>query len=207
MYQTTFDPPYWVGQEDMDYGPFYGGACPSGKACRYSETAMMMVATNSDADVHRGWIMRTTFSDPNQGSITIDAFPNNAFVVQGNDLTYPLMGEEADLMGATSGWTTGTVTATCQNMNLPSVPSHIHFGGQPYLLCQYTTSATSRPGDSSEPVFRQLGTTNGEGRAQVRLLGSAWGGTASGASPTIFSPMGGINADWLLTSYGMSWGF
>lgn len=207
LYQSSNDTVSVVGGEDMDPGPFYGGACPSGMACRWSESVMMVVWNDSDASAHRGWIARTTYSDPFQGSMILDTPPNNAFVVSGNSIDYPLAGEESDLMGSTSGWTTGTVTSTCRNTGLGGVLSHIHFSGQPYLLCQFITSATSRPGDSSEPVFRRLGTFDADGREQVHLQGVAWGGTGQGASATWFSPLAGVNSDHLLQNYLMSWGY
>jgi hypothetical protein len=213
LYQSSNTAPYKVGTESVDPAPFYGGACPSGKACRWSETALVdMFDANGVEDTlnttaYRGWIARTTFSDPNQGSLQIDAAPNNAFVVQGaRDATIPLMGDEADLMGSVSGWTTGTVIHACMNTTISGINSHIHFTGQPYLLCQDMTSATSRPGDSGQPVFFRHGTTDSNGREWVRLLGVAWGG-GTGASPTWFSVTSNIIGEYpFLSSYG-NWGY
>jgi hypothetical protein len=214
LYQSSLNSSQYVGAESLDPAPFTSMPCPSGKKCRWSETALWTLASTSDTTTKRGWIMRTTYADSVLGSTQIDTVPNNAFVIQMDsvggegEVLFPLMYDNADIMGSVRGWTTGLVITTSASVNLSGsgITSTIHFSGDPFLLCQYQTSAYSTSGNSGAPVFQRLGTYDGDGRERVSWLGIVWGSTAYPGTAW-FSGMAYVGEDLGLNRTGKAWGF
>ena len=170
------DDPWWtegnkVGDEIADPAYSVGGTCPSGRRCRFSDSAFV------DYTVSRGLnIARTTAW--NTGTLTIND-PRPRLLITGETSTW-IDGSELDKMGRTTGWTYGRVAGTCRNINVAD--------SDVTLFCQSSvnrisgqTHTMSDNGDSGSPVFRWLGN-------DVLLAGILWGGTDDGSSFS-FSPM------------------
>ena len=93
----------------------------------------------------------------------------------------PVVGETLNKVGRTTGWTRGTVSATCVNTNVA--------GTNITQLCQGFVNAGVAGGDSGSPVFR---VTNAPASGDVRLYGILWGGNSAGTL-FVFSPIGSVN--------------
>jgi hypothetical protein len=142
---------------DPPYGSA-GGHCPVGRACRLSDAALAEI--NGGVDVAFGTVARTTFSGTRVGSLELDpAGPRFTLV---GEAPFPRAGQRLSRVGATTGWTTGTVVFTCVTL----FPNN-SVGG---LVCQDIIAAASGPGDSGSPVFQQVGPTS------AVLYGIMWGG-------------------------------
>jgi hypothetical protein len=171
--------PYWqptqtaaptrIATEVAD--PTYGRptGCPTGRRCRRSDAARAAYAGGTASTL--GAIARTTGA--NNGSLTI----SGSFTVTAEGS--PVVGQTANKVGRTTGWSRGAVTHTCVHVNVS--------GTNLTQLCQSLVSARVGSGDSGSPVFRQQGGDN------VTLLGILWGG--SGSNLFVFSPMSGIEAE------------
>jgi hypothetical protein len=170
--------PYWqptqgvapaqIGTEVAD--PTYNrpSGCPSGRRCRRSDAARARYANGTTSTL--GVIARTTGA--NNGSLTIQG--NFNIVSEGN----PVVGQQANKVGRTTGWTRGRITNTCVNVNVS--------GTNITQLCQSLVSAGVGGGDSGSPVFRQNNGNN------VALIGILWGGSIGSFA---FSPISNIEAE------------
>jgi hypothetical protein len=132
------------GVETVDPANFTGGPCPSGRSCRFSDSAF--VARNSGPDpatapasADYGYLATTGVN-----SLVID----NKFHIVG-EVPFPFEGESLSKEGRTTGRTDGEVVDTCVALN--------NFkNGQDTgvtFLCQDRVEAGSAPGDSGSPVF------------------------------------------------------
>ena len=164
----------FIGTEIAD-PEFFRSAdgCPRGRRCRYSDSNF------SDGDnavpFALGSIARTT--GPNNGSLEIDG----EFAIRGQGAAE--VGQTANKVGRTTGWTQGIVTRTCVNTGVAA--SNI------VLLCQdfvENTVPIVAGGDSGSPVFR----LNNAGHAT--LLGNLWGGGGSGTL-FVYSPIANIERE------------
>jgi len=161
----------FIGTEIAD--PMFfrsANGCPRGRRCRYSDSNFS--ASNSAATFMLGAIARTT--GPNNGSLEIAG----DFAISGQGAAS--VGQTANKVGRTTGWTQGLVTRTCVNTGVSA--SNI------VLLCQdfvENTVPIVAGGDSGSPVFR----VNNSGRAT--LLGNLWGANSSGTL-FVYSPIANI---------------
>ena len=172
--------PYWQPAENVASGqiatevadPAYasGGGCPSGRRCRRSDASRARYASGTTSTLGR--IART--SGANNGSITITG--NFSITAEGS----AAVGQTVHKIGRTTGWTRGSVSGTCVNVNVS--------GSNVTQLCQTLVSAGVGGGDSGSPVFRRQGTTN-----NVTLVGILWGG--SGSTLYVFSPISNIEME------------
>jgi len=145
--------------------------CPSGRRCRFSDASRAAYAGGTASAL--GSIARTTGA--NNNSLTIAG--NFSITAEGN----PVVGQTANKVGRTTGWTRGAITATCVNVNVS--------GSNITQLCQTIVSAGVGGGDSGSPVFLQPNTSNDN----VTVLGILWGG--SGSSIFVFSPISNIESE------------
>lgn len=161
-----------VATETADPQYFTGGACPSNRRCRYSDSAFARYDSSSLGQFAR--IARTTSrSSSSAGSITVSSTnPRFAITARTN---FPSGGETLNKMGRTSGWTYGTVTNTCVDTNVS--------GSNITQLCQDYVGAYSAGGDSGSPVFRWTSTSN------ANFYGLLWGG---GSGVFVFSALSNI---------------
>ena len=167
-------PEEFIGTEVADPAFFRAvDGCPLGRRCRYSDSNFS--AGDSAVSFALGTIARTT--GPNNGSLEIAG----EFSIVGEGAA--VVGQIANKVGRTTGWTQGVVTRTCVNTGVSA--SNI------VLLCQDFVE-NNQPivagGDSGSPVFR----ANNSGRAT--LLGNLWGGNASGTL-FVYSPIANIERE------------
>jgi hypothetical protein len=163
----------FIGTEIADPAFFKNGnLCPRGRRCRYSD------ANFSDGDDNvsftSGVIAKTTGA--NNGSLVI---AGEFFTITGEGPA--TVGQTANKVGRTTGWTQGTVTQTCANTGVS--------GTNIVLFCQdfveKKTVTIVAGGDSGSPVFRI------EADSSVTLLGNLWGGNSSGTL-FVYSPIKNI---------------
>lgn len=155
--------------------------CPRGARCRRSDAARAAYA--SAVPFTLGGIAQTT--GPNNGSLTIAG----TFKIAGEG--GEVVGDIANKVGRTTGWTFGPVIATCINSIVLGAEKPI------IQLCQTRVRAGVAGGDSGSPVFRPQG-----GGDRATLLGILWGGSVSGEVTFVFSPMFNIERELgLLTTH------
>ena len=160
----------FIGTEVADPQYFRGGQCPRGRKCRFSDASREAYA--SGVTFTLGGIAQTTGA--NNGSLTIAGT-----LTVTSDGT-GLVGQTANKIGRTTGWTQGTITNTCVDTGVQ--------GSNIVQLCQTFVSAGVGGGDSGSDVFRLAGGSS------VTLLGVLWGGNSSGTQ-FVYSPMSGITAE------------
>lgn len=164
-----------VATEIADPGYFTGGACPSGRRCRYSDASFARYDSSSLGQFAR--IARTTSrSSSSAGSLTVSSV-NPRFFINART-NFPSGGEQLNKVGRTSGWTYGTVTNTCVDTNVS--------GSTITQLCQDHVQGYSAGGDSGSPVFRWTGTSN------ANFYGLMWGG---GGGVFVFSALSNIESE------------
>jgi hypothetical protein len=172
--------PYWqptqgvaptqIATEVADPAYTTGGGCPIGRRCRRSDASRARYASGTTSTLGR--IART--SGANNGSLTITG--NFSITGEGS----ASVGQTVHKIGRTTGWTRGSVSNTCVNVNLS--------GTNISQLCQTFVPAGVGSGDSGSPVFRRVGTGS-----NVTLVGILWGG--SGSSLYVFSPISNIETE------------
>lgn len=150
-------------------------ACPKERRCRYSDAAR--IAYQPSVLSNQGYVAST--GTANTGSTTISG---SLGFNQQDDLTreFPV-GQTIQKIGATTGWTSGTVQRSCVNANVADSPIT--------LLCQTFVRGSGtviEAGDSGAPAFLQSGEEN-------ILFGIVWGRTDVGEF--VFSPLEGIVRD------------
>lgn len=165
----------FIGTEIVDPAFFRNnGLCPRGRRCRYSD------ANFSDGDdgvlFTLGGIAKTT--GPNNGSLEIAG--QFAISAEGG----ATVGQTANKVGRTTGWTQGTVTRACVNTGVA--------GTNILLLCQDFVENKKVTivggGDSGSPVFRI------DANGSVTLLGGLWGGNSEGTL-FVYSPIANIETE------------
>lgn len=155
--------------EALDPGYFRGGACPTGRRCRYSDSSFARYVGGTAFALGR--VAKTTRA--NSGSLNV----NGSFRITG-EANAPIVGEVLHKVGRTTGWTSGKVTRTCINVNA------FNQNGDTGLtqLCQVLSNIKSDRGDSGSPIFKR-------GRSgTATLYGILWGGGT-------FSPIGNIERE------------
>jgi hypothetical protein len=131
-------PDEFIGTEVAD-PPFFRSVsgCPRGRRCRYSDSNFS--AADSAVDFTLGAIARTT--GPNNGSLEIAG----EFSISGEGAA--MVGQTANKVGRTTGWTQGQVTRTCVNTGVS--------GSNIVLFCQDFVENNLQivgGGDSGSPV-------------------------------------------------------
>jgi hypothetical protein len=169
----------FIGTEIADPAFLRGGSCPRGKKCRRSDANFSRADSGAESAAGLGDIAKTTGA--NNGSLDIAG----QFSITGNGAA--VVGQTANKVGRTTGWTAGSVTRTCVDTAVAA--SNI------LLLCQDFVEVSGRrqpkivgPGDSGSPVFRIVSGDN------VTLLGGLWGGDSSG-SLFVYSPIANIQEE------------
>jgi hypothetical protein len=161
-----------IGTEvaDPEYTRDLAG-CPTGARCRRSDASR--AAYDSSVGSTLGGIAQTT--GVNDGSLTIAG----EFTITGEG--GEVVGDVANKIGRTTGWTAGDITNTCVTTGV--------FGSNIVLLCQNFVSAGVGGGDSGSDVFLRTG-----GSSRVRLLGVLWGGNGAGTL-FVYSPIANIEQE------------
>jgi len=143
--------------------------CPKGRRCRFSDAARAAYAGGVSFTL--GGIAAT--SGPNNGSLTI----TGTISITGE--ANAVVGDVANKIGRTTGWTQGTVSATCVNTGVS--------GTNIVQLCQTFVDAGVGAGDSGSDVFGLSG-------GQATLLGGLWGGNSAGTL-FVYSPISNIERE------------
>ncbi|MFN2565973.1 MAG: hypothetical protein ABR499_13335 [Gemmatimonadaceae bacterium] len=173
--------------EDPEYDPVN---CPQlGAQCRHSDASRAEYA--ADVPFQLGRIARTTerYQDTPRNANgdrvpVLEVDPINPFFTITKEQKRSVLGEEANKVGRTTGWTFGPVIQTCINtIVLGTVPPIMQ-------VCQDRVRADVAGGDSGSPVFLQRGRPG-----DARLLGILWGGSVSGQVTYVFSPMANIHRE------------
>jgi hypothetical protein len=164
-----------IGVEVRDTMFTVGGACPAGQRCRRSASAGAAYHTgvnNAFARIYRT-IPGTNQIDPNNPMFHITA-----------ERSFPSVGNVMHKVGATTGWTQGTVSQSCVAV---TVAPDLRYNCQ-----EITTGAAGffAGADGGAPVFEP---TPGGGPDDVRLVGMAWGQSA--ANDYVWSAMIEIRSD------------
>jgi len=166
-------PNSFIGTEvaDPNYvrGKGKNSTCPKGRRCRMSDASRAAYAAGVPFIL--GGIAQT--SGPNNGSLTI--IGTFTIVGEGGEI----VGDVANKVGRTTGWTQGIITNTCVNTGVS--------GSNIVQLCQDFVSAGVGAGDSGSDVF--LDTAAG-----VQLLGVLWGGNGAGTQ-FVYSPIANIEQE------------
>jgi hypothetical protein len=177
--------PYWQPLQTTDpvqiatevADPVYvknGPSCPRGRKCRQSDASRAQYAAG--IAFTRGAIAQTT--GPNNGSITTVTTPLT--ITQADNNNSVLVGQTVNKIGRTTGWTRGTVSATCVNTGVS--------GSTIVQLCQTFVNAGVGSGDSGSPTFQVISGTS------VKLVGILWGGN-TGGTQFVYSPLKNIQAE------------
>jgi hypothetical protein len=169
---------YGVEERDPEYTSATIG-CPPFRRCRNSDSALIYYAfVNEQGDGAHIARPEASVSCPTTGTnITIDAM-NPRLTVTGTQ-NAPLLGQSAEKIGRTTGWSTGTVTQTCVDINITADMTQ---------LC--SDAADFGPviaGDSGSPVFHQ--TQDG-----AVIDGILWG-TVTNTCTAYFSHFSAIKYD------------
>lgn len=156
--------------------PTYSSSgCSFGKVCRRSDASRALY--NGSVASSRGIIAKTT--GVNTGSLTTSG---NFTITEQNNSSTSFSGR-VDKVGRTTGWTQGTVTGSCVNINVS--------GSNIQQLCQTLVTNNGATivgsGDSGSPAFQIISGDN------VRLVGILWGG--GGNSQFVFSPLSNIQGE------------
>jgi hypothetical protein len=180
------NPNNFIGFEvdDPTYALGDGTTCPLGRTCRYSDAARVQYGSGQVFSI--GNVARAASANP--GTVSGDNDPS-VLVIDSLSPTWqitaeqavPVLGQGLHKTGRTTGWTNGTVTGTCVNINVSA--------SEITQLCQSYVGAFVAGGDSGSPVFG----THTDG--SVFLAGILWGSStnlATGAVQFIFSPLGAV---------------
>jgi hypothetical protein len=169
-----------IATEIADPGFFTDPPCPPGRRCRYSDSSFAKYDNPRSGVL--GKIARPAFGDPTAGPLNLS--PASArFTIKGRTGS-PLTGDVVHKVGRTTGWTYGSVIATCADLRVG--------GTDITMLCQSLAIAGDDHGDSGSPVFSRIGSST-----NVKLVGILWGG---GDDPTLghlfaFSPLENVEQE------------
>jgi hypothetical protein len=168
-----------IGTESADPSTHNCGIWPNTWSCRNSEASVFSLYS-SDTTA-KGLIARTTSrSHSSAGSTTWDVNGRPYFIVT-STTSNPGYGVELQKIGINSGWTYGTVFATC--VDRVAAPS-----STATVLCSTVVNMYAGAGDSGAPVFAW------DGRDQASFAGILWGHPA-GPDSSYFSPLTQITGD------------
>ena len=167
-----------LGEEVKD-ASFRSGlpGCPSGKICRYSDSAIIDLENPYFYKSAYGRIFETT----GIGSNTLKFSGGDESFFEVDTDRQVVSGTPVNKIGRNSGWTQGTVQQTCKDYPDPRKADGVN-------LCQVTADLTAKGGDSGSPVF--IGSDSNQ---KVDFVGLVWGLTGFGDA--IISPFSGMVND------------
>lgn len=178
---TETDDPHFSVNPDC---PGIVGPEPGVLPCRWSDASR--AAVDPEVPYELGHIARTLAVDPTLGTLEVDPKKSTFRIV--GEQPHPVLGETANKVGRTTGWTQGEVIATCVNT--------IPLGGSGVLRCQADVQAGVDSGDSGSPVFASTNRRGSVGGGRVILLGILWGSSLDEGDPVfVYSPMFNIERD------------
>lgn len=150
-----------IGVEQVDPISFtnqeYPYGCPVGTLrCRWSDASFFQYTGNGlNYNTPIGYVARTTYSsNGSAGSEQIDVNNDNIYLVP----NYVSAGMNIEKIGRASGWTTGTVINTCEDVRIDVTNDGI---GDYWILCSIKANLYAIKGDSGSPVFSSSGSSYG----------------------------------------------
>jgi secreted trypsin-like serine protease len=155
------DAPYWTG-----------GDCPSGRWCRYSDSALFHYASVVENGAGNVIARPNARNSTCPSSITIDSSSPTLEITDTDDS--PIMNQEVDKIGKTTGWTYGTVTDTCIDLNITAVIDGV--SRDLTYICVHEANTKLSPGDSGSPVF------DWDGEDGATLMGMIFAGGSNCSS-------------------------
>ncbi len=181
------DTPYWQPLESVDpvqigtevEDPSYKrnlDGCPKGRVCRFSDAARARYDNATPFTLAK--IARPD-AGPNAGSVAWTT--GNLHTITGEGTT--MVGDVANKVGRTTGWTQGTVTAT--NVDTGVSGTNIVQLNQTFVESNAQIVAG---GDSGSNVWKDAGGAN------VTLVGILWGGNSSGTL-FVYSPITNVESE------------
>ncbi|MGH7560220.1 MAG: hypothetical protein ACRENB_04285 [Gemmatimonadales bacterium] len=162
-----------------------GGECPLLRRCRTADASRAQYGAGqsfSIGKIARTTLLNTVLASDDTTYFRIDAL-NPSYRITAEQAT-PALGQSLNKVGRTTGWTQGTVVATCENVSITD--SDIT------QLCQSLVTAFVDGGDSGSPVFGFH--TDGT----VFLAGILWGSSTdlvTNEVQFIFSPYEAIERE------------
>ena len=163
-----------IESADPDY---FSQGCFPNRRCRFSDASLARYVQGVQAVV--GTIARTTVRGLTAGSLTIDAGQPTFNIVEKQP--FALMGQTLDKVGRTTGWTVGTVAATCIDVFVTDTDIA--------MMCQDLVYSGVGGGDSGSPVFESQAPFSND----VAIAGLLWGSGTSAFGPVfVYSPIHSI---------------
>lgn len=182
FYQPTISSGNLIGTEVRDPQYVSGGACPTGRRCRSSDSALIQFTGNNMGLGHWGYMAAPPCSDCNNYITISPTRPRFDMVYNNRNFA---VGDRVQKVGRTTGWTKGTVTNTCVDINA---------SGNTTLLCQASASLGATYGDSGSLVMK------GSYRYRRKMTGLMWGGIP-GTRTTYFSSRDQVESDIGVVDY------
>lgn len=164
------NPENLIGVEVHDPVAKVSPDCPLAIPCRWSDA--LRVEYDDGVPFELGEIARTAAFDPALGTLEVD--PKRSTFQIASEQAFAVLGEMANKMGRTTGWTGGEITGTCVNI--------IALGGVFLRRCQAQVDAGVDSGDSGSPVFLARSRRTTPRGNKVILNGILWGGATDGTS-------------------------
>ena len=163
-----------IESADPDY---FSQGCFPNRRCRFSDASVARYVQGVEAVV--GTIARTTLRGLTAGSLTIDDRQPSFTIVEKQP--FALMGQTLDKVGRTTGWTVGTVWATCVDVFVTDTDIA--------MMCQDEVFSGVGAGDSGSPVFESQAPFSSD----VALAGLLWGSGNTTFGPFfVYSPIHNI---------------
>lgn len=174
-----------AGLQVRNLGP--GGECTLGFNATWGGEGYFVSASHcSDSTFGPDIYQQSGMYQPDWGagrdSIAEEAFDPSLSTGGSFPTSGPPAGTVVQKVGRSSGWTYGTVTATCRDLFADASETQ-------QLRCQWITSVYSEPGDSGSPIFSDAGD------GSVILQGLLWGGPLGDPYTSYYSPISGIETD------------
>ena len=135
------------GYEEPFFDSTSNPACP-GHNCKYNDLELSVYNSATRPNQNLGFLyLPTTRTQFGNNNTVNTAGTWNATIT--NKELYPLVGDTVNKIGSTTGWTSGPVTATCEN-----VQEFTAAGDTVYVLCQHEAAMGVYHGDSGSGVFK-----------------------------------------------------
>ncbi len=167
-----------IGHETVDPA---GWSC--GGSCLRRNSDVLFIALDSVG--RRGAVART--QGRTSGSIGVTSIlSTDPWTNMNTDSPSIFSGLTVDKTGMKSGWTYGSVTATCQDF------TSVHGGTTYSILCNDLASVFTKDGDSGAPVYTWDGTSGG---SFLGLVDGLQAGCADDCSAMYFTPLSQIVQD------------
>lgn len=156
-----------VGYEGDDVAPVSAYWCPYA-TCRYSDAAWVAYdyQTRTASNGQNTLALPSWQAYGQAGATDFDA----VYTINGEALPYPSVGDPVFKVGATTGWTYGYITQTCEDAHQSDFD---YLNQDVWLLCQERSDVFSAVGDSGSGVFTWV---YQNGQYYARFAGILWGG-------------------------------